>query len=40
MMRITDHLLENLFQDVKDLDDPEKVKVGLKTYVGELPPGH
>ena len=33
MLRITDRLLENLTQEVKDLDNVEKMKAGLKAAV-------
>ena len=40
MLSITYHLLENLFQEVKDIDDLAKVNAGLKTAELELPHGH
>ena len=40
MLSITYHLLENLFQEVKDIDDLAKVKAGLNTAELELPHGH
>ena len=35
MLRITDRLLENLIQEVKDFDNLEKLKSGLKAAVGD-----
>ena len=35
MFHITDRLLENLTQEVKDLDNVEKMKAGLKAAVGD-----